>query len=1270
MGYPKGVADILPLTSTQRGMLYHVAGEAARPGQYVAVITCVLNGALDPQRLRGAMQALVDTHGALRAGFVWEGVKQPVQVIRKTAELPWTFLDWSDASDFEDRLQGLARAEQARRFDLKTAPLMAATLVKASDTRWHLVWTVHHLISDGWSTEVSFRQIFSRYQTPSLSVVPEAEFKSYLVWLKKQKNLTDKAYWTEQLGSLSGPSLLPDTDQPARQESALSQHLFLGAELLARVQKLAADLKVTPNTILSAAWAILVRRILQMDDVVFGTTTAGRPPEIPGIADAIGAFVNTIPVRVQIDPSQSVAPLLQDMASAETTRRKHEHAALAEVQTCAPFPGGTSLFDTMFVNEGVAKTALDFGDIQLTELQTSQFSNYPLCLLVTPNSQFKAEIQFDPGRTTAEIAGTYLADYRNVLDTVTTDPLVSVQRIFRAQDPGPSITSLDQDENVVSRFLAQAAVSPDMAAVSDDQKTLTYAQLSERARQVAGALQNAGVSASDIVPVAVPRGADAVAAFLGVMMSGAAYVPLDLDYPEQRLRQVFEAVNPKFLVTTSEIWPKYSGLAVHEILVDKPSGSITVDDVRQGELAYVMFTSGSQNRPKGVQITHKGLAISTAARDVVHGAPPGAYLLLSSLAFDSSVAGIYWTLATGGHLVIAPRHAEQNPSGLGQLIAQHQITHTLCLPALADALLTVIPARDLQSLRMIIAAGEALGTGLIAKHSESLPQCRLVNEYGPTEGTVWCTSFDATEFVGPDIVPIGTAIPGTWVGIVDQDGCAVAPGTIGEIVVAGDTVAKGYLGDPTQTKERFFEFGPSGPRAYRTGDLGVSDPSGCVTFLGRKDKQVKIRGHRIELSELEAAANDVAGAVRVAALVLDNERGRSIALALESPANPDLCARVTRHIQKSLPAPFHPSVVDTIEDFPLLPNGKVDERALVGLITQGSEVPEGDAPQGKLENRIADLFSDILKAPCTTRDANFFDIGGDSLMTLAVYAKAKERGIVFEPTDIFSHPTVAELARRVKSLRDAPFGQSDDRTIQIANIDGPETAVVLVHCPMQFYRTVVHGLGPDHMVALLPSPRLPGKTIPFGKTLQQLGAEALASMGAAINGKRLILCGFSAGCALTLEIARQLGTERIDGLVVLDPPYKMVGAEPSLQPFFYRTYKRWRYQFRAFKHGLKAKRALPRMQADLAKPGATNDQRIDAVSLVFDLAINAFRVPRIDVPSRVFLTAGNPSLTPGDVLDTHLRDKTIQHLDLPHREVVRDKAAQARIVETIRALLD
>ncbi|WP_170608630.1 non-ribosomal peptide synthetase [Ruegeria arenilitoris] len=1269
MGHPKGIADILPLTPSQKGMLFHVVDPDSVPGAYVAVVSCTLEGPLNAERLRSAMQKVLDARDALRTGFVWEGIKQPVQIVKENSALPWRQLDWRGFDDTDTRLRDLVRLEQTRRFDLKSPPLMAATLIRVTDTSWRLLWTVHHLISDGWSTQIALRGTLENYNGIPHSRTQPPGFKNYLSWLNKHPNLTDTSFWTEQFKGLEEPCLLPQSDAS---QSGLVQEcksVFLGDDLLTQVNNVARKLKVTSNTVLSASWALVMRHLLQQDDVIFGTTTAGRPVDIPGISEAVGPFINTLPARVKIDPWQTVETLLQSHAKAEIARREHEFASLAEVQACAPFPAGTALFDTLFVNEGVAQENFDVGDIRLSNLRTVQHSSYPLALLVTPNGQFRAEVYFDPNRLSVGV-DELLSWYEHVLSEMVRDPKLRIREIFRSRQV-PEIVPYDPNyQDVVQRILSHAKAEPNAAAVSDEKGTLTYSELSFRSRQIAWALKQSGVGPSDIVPVAVSRGFEAIAAFIGIMMTGAAYVPLDMNYPTRRISQILEATSPRFIVTSSTCLENLPPNTASIILFDGLDTAIDDTESVIGQRAYVMFTSGSQNRPKGVEITRNALAISTSAREAVYRAPPESYLLLSSLAFDSSVAGIYWTLSTGGHLVIAPHRVEQNPTNLGKLIRHHRITHTLCLPSLAQALLSTVERRSLHSLRVLIAAGEAVPAALVAQCKSVLPDCRIVNEYGPTEATVWCTSYDTTEWNGEDNVPIGTAIPGTWVGIVDQDDNTIPEGKVGEIVVAGSTVAKGYLDDPAQTQDRFFALGPDEIPAYRTGDLGIADSSGSITFLGRKDKQVKIRGHRIELSEIETVARSVATETRMAALVLDYGGVQAISVAVECPDGDPLCNQVKQTIEETLPAQFHPRSVRGVASFPNLPNGKLDERALAELLENWSEVPSGAPSQDDLERKIADLFSEILKVPYPARDANFFDLGGDSLITLKTAAEAKERGITFEPMDLFSFPTVAELANRVRVADAGRPSQEKWKVYHAANQGGDKTPVALVHCLMPFFKHVAENLGPDHTVVHMPGHRLPRMPVPFDKSLEDLADEAIATLKDVTPDKPIVLCGFSAGCALVLAVLKQLGPDKVAGLVLLDPPYKMIGAEPSLQPLYYRTYKRWRYMFRRAKHARKAIKSVPQAKALMASENWTEEQRIEAVSLAYGLAINDFEVPRFDGKTHVFLTPGNPAMTKGDVLDTHLTNKTLHRVETKHRQLLRLPDSQALISACIKSVID
>ncbi|WP_159090062.1 non-ribosomal peptide synthetase [Ruegeria sp. Alg231-54] len=1270
MGYPQGVADILPLSSAQRGILFHVDDEAQLHGQYVAVVSCTLRGPLDPVQLKVAMESLVKARDVFRTGFVWKGVKQPVQVIQEQVSLPWTELDWTEHSGLEQRFDDLLKLEQLRQFDLKSPPLMAVTMIKEAQDCWRFVWTIHHLISDGWSTGVSIRDLFDLYhgKSPAGSIAPS--FKTYLTWLKKQGPLTDTAFWTDYFVGLEAPCLLPELDSRNQSPTQVSYAERLGSDLMESVNRASAELKVTPNTVLSVAWALVLRRYLGQNDIVFGTTTAGRPPEIPNISQAVGAFISTLPVRFKIDPSQSVGELLQDHTSTELKRLKHEHASLADVQSCAPFASGTPVFDTLFVNEGVQKQDFVFDDIEITGLKTAQFSNYPLSLLVTPQKDLDVEIYFDPERISAEAIRSCLESYKRVLFAIANDPTTPIRNLMKDGANPVYILPAPKAETVIHRFLQHADASPNAVAISDNHKTVTYSELSKRARQLAFSLLKAGVTEDDIVPVALPRGVDAFAAFLGVMMSGAAYVPLDLNYPEIRLSQMMETVKPRFIVTSRTSQNNLPTKSAHPVLVDVLDQAIHPDDVKLGARAYVMFTSGSENKPKGVEISHSALAVSTVARDEVYGAAPEVYLLLSSLAFDSSVAGIYWTLCTGGHLVVAEKRAEQSPNQLGELISRHNVTHTLCLPSLARALLMSVPQSDLQSLRVLIAAGEALYDSLPHELKELLPNCVLMNEYGPTEGTVWCTSFDATAFEEGPIVPIGKAIPGTWVGVFDNDDCPAEPGITGEIIVAGHTVANSYLHDSEYTKNRFFEFGGEGIRAYRTGDLGVADASGCITFLGRRDKQIKIRGHRVELSEIEAAAQVVTEQRRIAAVSLALSGSNSIILAIECGPSDPICEATARHIEASLPEPFHPSSVVGVEVFPILPNGKLDQNALKAMVTEHLQSHVGAPPKTELEEQIAAIFSETLNTRCQTRNGNFFDLGGDSLATLSAYARGCEQGIHFEPTDLFSCPTVAELAKRVSERRAGEMFSGSESAIQISSQGTSKTTVLIAHCSVKFSRYMARSLGPDHSVVHIPSHRTEGTPVPFDRSVSDLASEAIFHLKQTNKTGPFVLCGYSAGCPIAMEMARQLGQEKTLGMILLDPPFKMVGAEPELQPLYFRSYKRLRYIIKGWKRRFKARRVVPEIKRILAEQPEAEEARIRGVEIAHELAISNFRVPRFDPPAHVFLSRGNPSLTGGDVLDTHLRDKSLYSLDMKHVELMSRPDVFATIASVISECVD
>ncbi|PSL55729.1 non-ribosomal peptide synthase protein (TIGR01720 family)/amino acid adenylation domain-containing protein [Saccharothrix carnea] len=972
----RDVEDVYPLTPLQTGMLFHDLVDEGTA--YFNQTRVRLTGVTDPRRLGEAWQRVVDRTPVLRSGVVWEGLDEPVQVVRRGVRVPITYADVTDE---------LVAADAAAGMDLSGPTLVRLVIGRVSDTEVDLLWTSHHLVLDGWSTPQVFGDVLAEYA----GVEPPSRrpFRDYLAWLGEQDPTAAEEHWRRVLAGVESPTPLPydrAPEQAHRAESSARVVLDLPVDRLAAA---ARGHGLTVNTVVQGAWALLLARTAGRRDVVFGSTVSGRPAELPGVESIVGMFINTVPARVVVEPDAVTADWLRRVQEEQTESRRFDFVSLAQVQQWA----GTRLFDSLlaFENYPVDSDVPD-GSPGVHPVEALDTTTYPLTVRAYVDDSLHVELTYDPRLFDDGTIATLGDRLARLLDAIGTDPRRRVFELPWLSDDerekvlvswnGTSSGAAVED-TVPSLFTAQAARTPDAVAVTCEGASLTYRELDERSNGVAHHLIAAGAGPESLVALRFPRSLDLVVAVLGVLKSGAAYLPLDVSYPADRVAYMIADARP---VHTLERLPDLSGLPV------------TAPDVplRPENTAYVIYTSGSTGRPKGVVVPHSNVVRLFTGTDHWFGfGPDDVWTLFHSYAFDFSVWELWGPLLHGGRLVVVPYEVSRSPREFARLVADEGVTVLNQTPSAFYALLEEAP--DL-AVRYVIFGGEALD---VRKLSAWRGSGALVNMYGITETTVHVTYTPADG-------SIGVPIPDLRVYVLDDELQPVAPGVVGEMFVAGPGVARGYLDRPGLTAQRFpaDPFGPPGTRMYRTGDL-ARWVDGRLEYFGRADQQVKIRGFRIELGEVEAvlAAH---GAVAQVAVIVREDR----LVAYYVPAATADASGLREHVERSLPDYMVPTAYVPLERLPLNANGKLDRAALPAPEREASAAGGFVAPRTDAERLVAEVWADVLGLAAVGVEDNFFTLGGDSISSIRVVSKLRSSFDV-SPRDLFDHPTVAALAARL-----------------------------------------------------------------------------------------------------------------------------------------------------------------------------------------------------------------------------------------------------------------
>lgn len=1028
--------DIYPLTPIQVGLLFHAV---AAPGSelYVGQVSCALDGDIEVDAIKEAWSRTIARHPALRTRFFWDRLDNPLQAVNGASAATWQVLDWRDGAGtcFNTRLDALRAELMERGFDLSSDVLMRFTLVLEADDRAHLVWDVHHILLDGWSAYPVFKEwlaIYNAIITNTNAALPSTRpFGDYVRWQSAQVNAASDAFWRDYLKGFDAATPLARATQDYNDNRTARFDLELDAVETRALEHLARRSRVTLNSVFQAAWAILVSRYTGSDDVVFGTTVSGRNVALAGVENIVGLLLNSLPVRLKTPYDLSVGDWLPAVQDAFAAVSEYEWSALSDIHRVSELSPDQELFDNLLVFENYPSNLERSGScLEIGPLSFNAPSHYPLAVLVYPEAEIRCSFIYKPARLANATIERMAAGLRAVLGAMAANPKTAIgdldvlsvaerEQLLSNWNPQSTVTT---PQLVVEQIARQSISNPNATAVSCGDDMITYVELEARSHALAVRLKNADVSTGEHVAIEATRSINTVIAMLGIWKAGATFVPLDPNYPPARLRDILTDADTRVFVGDGQ--SVGIGADIHCIkpgLLPEAALSHELPSPRAEDPAYVLYTSGSSGKPKGVIVTHGNIAHSTAARPSLYPGRVARFLVLSSFAFDSSMAGLFWTLCDGGEVLLPDPDRHQDIAYLVELIAARRVTHLLTLPSFYEAILESATDTRLASLSVAIVAGEACWPNVFAAHKTRCPKATLYNEYGPTEATVWSHVFRFPISFDDAIVPIGRPLEHVYDLVLDKQLRPVPIGVPGELVLGGPSIARGYLNDDDLTNEQFIELPESlgfdgAGRFYRSGDLVRRCEDGDLQFLGRTDEQLKVRGFRVEPAEIERALVAHPDVNHAAVVKAAGRTGQLVAWYMASTPSEE--ATLRSYAQAALPRFMVPDRLVACEAFPTLPNGKIDRHALARqAATLAKQGIVYRAPETEIQEHLARLWADVLQVDNVGIDDNFHSLGGDSIAAMRLAARAHRQGLMIVPADIIQHPTIYELSLRTGTVK-------------------------------------------------------------------------------------------------------------------------------------------------------------------------------------------------------------------------------------------------------------
>ena len=1038
------VQDLLSLTPMQAGMLFHYLNNSENK-HYFEQLSMDISGKINLEFIEQAWNHVVDTNEMLRTIYRWDKLAEPIQIILKNYQVPIKRYDLSGLKEARKniKIEEIKEIEREK-IDLTSQPFRIS-LILSGDNNITMLITYHHILYDGWSNGIILKEFFQAYNTiyngGQLEKPKKHPFKQFVTAINSQNEDQLKKYWANYLGGFETRTPLPPIEE-GQVGGVEHYHYNLDKRLTGAIKGFTRKNRITMAALLYSIWGIILQRYNNTDDIIFGTTVSGRNGDLPGIEEMVGLFINTIPLRVKGDGKKSILELLKEVDMVLKERTRYEHVPLVDINSYSGLGNEEELFNSIMVIENypLDRQFDDESLLQVDSYSISESTNYDLTLAVEIDEIISIQFIYDSSKFNKDMIQRTAAHFHNVLVNILENPTTNAAQLEMLTEKERKqilvhFNNIEKEESdnrtIVKMFEEKVDKFPDKTALIYHDRELTYQQLNHRANKLARRLREKGIQRNELVGIMIDRSMEMLVGIMGIIKAGAAYLPIAPDSPLKRTDYTLKDSGAKLLLTDCHLREQLpKGFKGDILYLDRADtyhqDGTNLELINQPEdLAYSIYTSGTTGKPKGTLISHANLLNLVMNKDILPIDEKDRLIQVLNYIFDVSVLEIFVSLLNGSSLMIIDKEVMQDVEQLSSLFKENEITQVILSTAILNLLIET--GQDeindfLGQAKKIYFGGERASRVHLQRAFDQLGPGRLVNIYGPTECTIFATSY--TVWDKEDItydVPIGKPIPNAKVHILSKYNQLQPIGAWGELTISGKGVGQGYLNKPELTAEKFTVNPITGEMMYKTGDLARWLPDGNIAYGGRMDQQVKIRGFRIEIGDIESTLLNHNG-IKEAAIVTVKHKGDKYLVAYYTVVTDKKIDQVSEedlkiYLQQNLPDYMVPPYFIETDGLPINQNGKIDRKALSSIDLDQLKKVNYIEPETETEKRLASIWSQLLGIESIGLNDNFFDLGGHSLKATILVSKIhKEFEIKLSLEQIFDRPTIKGLAQYINNV--------------------------------------------------------------------------------------------------------------------------------------------------------------------------------------------------------------------------------------------------------------